>query len=279
MRILNYLSTKSKTELIVWAVFLVIIVGALDYWTGYEIAFSIFYLLPVSFAAWLAGRTPAIYISILSAGTWLMADLSAGHTYGHYSIPVWNSIARLCVFLLIAYFLTFINKLLMDEKELARHDPLTGAANHRSFTELTSRELKRALRFKRPLSIAYMDIDNFKKINDTFGHSAGDSLLAVLADTIKKNTRTMDITARLGGDEFAIVMPETRAEQAKAATSKLQNIILEAMQKHDWAVTMSIGVVTCSIPPCSVDELIKMADNLMYSAKNSGKNSIKYVVV
>ncbi len=279
LQIIDYFSRKTRTNIITTAIVMVLLLGVLDYLTGYELSFSIFYLLPVLFAGWFAGRGTAVSISLMSAISWLCAELLAGKTYSHYSIPAWNSIMRLLFFLLFAYLLTVVRMLLEKEKELARIDPLTGAANLRHFTELTNRELKRSTRFKRPITLAYMDIDNFKQINDIHGHSTGDSLLSVIASTIRKNIRATDVIARLGGDEFAILMPETRNEQAKSAIEKLQKSIHTAMAEHSWPVTMSVGVATCNNPPCTVDEFIKMADNLMYAAKNSGKNMIKYVAI
>ena len=279
LNILDYFSRKSRIEITALGIVLAIIMGFLDYLTGYEVAFSIFYLVPVFFVAWFAGIWLALIVSVLSAAIWLLADILAGHTYSSPLIPFWNFVTRLGFFLLASYVATVISKLLEREKELVRLDSLTGVSNRRYFTEITAKELRRAQRYRRPITLAYMDIDNFKEINDRSGHSTGDALLGVFSETIKKNIRITDLIARLGGDEFAILMPETRSEHAKAAMSKVQKVILESMQRHGWTVTVSVGVVTCNDAPCSVDELIKMADNLMYSAKNDGKNIIKYVVL
>jgi diguanylate cyclase (GGDEF)-like protein len=139
-------------------------------------------------------------------------------------------------------------------------------------------EINRARRYEHPLTVAYIDLDNFKTINDRFGHSMGDNLLRLVADTIKNNIRLIDTVVRMGGDEFAILLPETGPEAAKAITRKIQKINLELMQKNGWPVTFSIGVVTFISPPSTVDEILKRSDNLMYSAKNNGKNTIKYEV-
>lgn len=211
---IKYLSRQPKSFLMVLGISLCIVLGGIDYLTGYEVSFSIFYLLPVFLVAWFVGRRAAIFISILSALIWMLADLTSGHTYSHYAIPFWNSIMRLGFFLMAAYFLAAIRKLLAHVTELSRRDPLTGVANGRYFSELVSVEINRSFRFNRPLTLAYMDIDNFKQINDSLGHSTGDDLLHLVAETIKKNVRSIDIIARLGGDEFAILLPETGYEQS-----------------------------------------------------------------
>jgi diguanylate cyclase (GGDEF)-like protein len=102
--------------------------------------------------------------------------------------------------------------------------------------------------------------------------------LRLVAKTIKDNIRLTDTVARVGGDEFAILLPETGPELAEAITRKVQKINLEIMQKNGWPVTFSIGVVTFINPPSTVDEILKISDNLMYFAKNNGKNTIKYEV-
>lgn len=158
-------------------------------------------------------------------------------------------------------------------------DPLTKIGNRRAFMKLSSLEIKRANRSKRPLSVAYVDIDNFKYINDHFGHSAGDTLLMLVAKIIKHTTRETDITTRLGGDEFVVLMSDSEAESAYSAAAKIQRNILRLMQENEWPVTCSIGLVTFNCPPNSTDDLIKEADTTMYSAKQNGKNMIRHKII
>lgn len=252
------------------------VVGVIDHLTGPEVAFSIFYLIPISLVTWFVGKWSGFSISIASAVTWLAADLSAGHTYSHYIIPYWNSTVRLGFFFIVTFSLSALKRFLEQESELARKDYLTGVANGRYFTELASSEIDRARRYGRPFTVVYIDIDNFKSINDSFGHSMGDTLLASVGRTIRSGIRTTDIAARLGGDEFTILMPETDLESAQEFLGRLKNQFLDAMQRNGWPVTFSIGVVTFISPPITVDEMIRMADDLMYSAKKSCKGTIKY---
>ena len=262
-------------------VLLVISVGVIDRLTGYEASFSIFYLLPIALVSWFAKRSHAVIISILSAVTWLWADISAGHTYSRLAIPFWNAIMIFGFFLTATYLscsLVMIKKLLEKEEKFARTDFLTGVANSRAFNESAKIEIDRSVRFSHSLSIAYIDIDNFKQVNDAFGHSQGDNLLQLIAKTIKDNTRSIDIVSRLGGDEFAYLFPETNQENAKTAINKMQTELLRIVKNHNWPVTFSIGVLTC-YKSCKLEELIKEADNLMYTAKESGKNKIEYKIM
>jgi len=256
---------------------LVILVGIVDYLTGYEVALTLFYLLPVSLVAWFDKRNLAIMVSILSAVTWLWANLAAGHTYSHLLIPVWNTFILLAYFLITVFSLSEIKKLLENEQKSARTDFLTGAANSRAFYESARMEMERASRFNHPLTLAYIDIDNFKQVNDSLGHTHGDSLLQSVAQTIKNNIRSIDLLARLGGDEFAVLFPETGEQNAKTALEKVQKEIMGVVRKNNWPVTFSIGAVTC-YKFCDIDKLIKQADALMYIVKESGKNRIEYKI-
>jgi diguanylate cyclase (GGDEF)-like protein len=167
---------------------------------------------------------------------------------------------------------------LAQEKEISRIDFLTGIPNRRSFIELANMEINRARRYQHPFTMVCIDLDNFKAVNDCFGHSTGDILLRLVAHTIQENIRVTDTVARLGGDEFAILLPETGRNVAEVIMQKVQKINLDIMRKHGWPVTLSIGVVTLVSPPSTVDEVLKTSDRLMYTAKDNGKNSIQYEV-
>lgn len=271
----KYLEKIPKLIIFIISVILVILFGVLDYVTGYEIAFSIFYLQPVSLASWFGKRSHAVIVCILSAATWLIADIYGGNTNIHLVIPVWNSIVRLAFFLISAFSLLEIKRLLDLERTFARTDFLTNIANSRAFYDSVKIESDRFVRFNRPFTVAYIDIDNFKQVNDSFGHSQGDNLLQSVAKTIKDNIRTIDVISRLGGDEFAILFPETNEVNARAALDKVQKALLDMVINNNWPVTFSIGAVIC-YKSCNADELIKEADTLMYKVKESGKNRIEY---
>ncbi|MBU0533852.1 MAG: GGDEF domain-containing protein [Candidatus Omnitrophica bacterium] len=251
--------------------------GLLDHLTGYEMSFSIFYLLPIIGVSWFHRTSRAVIISILSTLTWLIADVTSGNRYSNFIIPLWNAIMRLGFFFIITFFVANIKDLLEKEHLSARIDFLTEVNNSRAFYELAKTEINRVSRFPSPFTIAYIDIDNFKKVNDILGHNSGDELLHSLANNLKNNTRSIDIIGRLGGDEFAVFMPETNEEQAKTAINKIHKYLSEAVQSNKWPISFSIGVITC-FRACKLEELIKEADNLMYSVKKDGKNGIKYKI-
>lgn len=255
---------------------LIAIIGTLDFLTGYELSFSVFYVIPIFLVTWFAGRKLGIMTSIVSAFVWFVADIVAAHPYSHALIPVWNSLIRLTFFLVITYLFSSLKNSTEREKELSRKDYLTGAANSRFFYKLAQMEIDRFQRYAHPFSLAFIDLDNFKFVNDQFGHAAGDQVLRTVVSSVKKHSRKTDTIARLGGDEFALLLSETNQESARIVLPKIQDMLLEEMRQNNWPITFSIGVLTCNATPLTTDELVKMTDDLMYSVKKSSKNAIKY---
>ena len=145
----------------------------------------------------------------------------------------------------------------------------------RAFAEFSQREMDLSRRHKRPFTLAYIDLDNFKMINDRFGHNLGDKLLHLAVETIKGSLRTTDVVARLGGDEFAMLLPETPQEVAHVVVTNLRKGLLEEMRQKQWPITFSIGVLTCQVVPPTVDALVYRVDELMYLVKREGKDGIK----
>lgn len=172
-----------------------------------------------------------------------------------------------------------INLVLQREKELARTDALTGLANRRAFYEALRAERSRASRYGRPITLAYVDLDNFKRVNDTLGHAIGDELLVCVADLLRSNLRMSDSVGRLGGDEFALLLPETGPQHAEGLLKKLAAVLNAAMQAQKWPVTFSIGAAAFLDNPPPMEEMIRTADELMYSVKKSGKNRVSVALM
>ncbi|MFO1424783.1 MAG: GGDEF domain-containing protein [Candidatus Competibacteraceae bacterium] len=278
MNLLENLERQSKPLIILLGFLLVFVVGICDFLSGYEIAFSLFYVIPISLVTWFTGRSPGMIVSLVSAIVWLWADAASGHPYSSLFIPVWNSFIRLSFFIIITLLLSKLRRAMDIERELARIDGLTGAVNSRFFYELARMEIDRLKRYKHSFTLAYLDLDNFKIVNDQFGHATGDRALRVVVNFIIKNVRKTDVLARLGGDEFSLLLPETSQESARMIILKIQNGLLEEMKKNHWPITFSIGVLTCITAPPTTDELVRIADELMYSVKYEGKNAVKYSI-
>jgi diguanylate cyclase (GGDEF)-like protein len=272
VKILPDLEKPGKSFLILAAYELIIIIGFIDYVTGSELAFSAFYVIPICLITWVTNQRFGLVASNVSALVWFFADITTADPYSSQLVPIWNTLIRLTFFVIITLLLSSLKNSL----RLAHTDYLTSAVNLRYFHEIAQMEINRCERYQHPFSIAYIDLDNFKTMNDQFGHFSGDEVLRTLVATARSVIRRTDFIARLGGDEFAILFPETDQESAHFIFSKIQDLFTEEMQKKGWPITFSVGILTCRTSPHTADELIKMADNLMYAAKADGKNTVKY---
>jgi diguanylate cyclase (GGDEF)-like protein len=166
----------------------------------------------------------------------------------------------------------------LELRDLATHDALTRVLNARSFAERVTQELERNRRYGRSMAVLYLDLDDFKAVNDAHGHQTGDAVLRLVADAIRRAVRQADIVGRLGGDEFAVLMPETAADEADAVAQRLA-VSLAAAFRGSPAVTASIGVVSCSATTAEADDVIRRADQAMYEAKRTGKNRVVNVAM
>lgn len=273
-RLLNFLSERSRLSLWLMAVFGVLLLGVIDYATGTVITIALFYLLPISAASWSLGRRSGQVVALLSALVLEGAQVLSGESGA--LLIAWNAATRLGIFLVIASLIAEFRHLLRRQTELSLTDPLTDAHNRRAFQETAERELQTMRRHPQPLSFGFMDMDNFKIVNDTLGHAAGDQVLIAVAETLRSKLRGADVMARLGGDEFGILMPQTDPTAARRAVPRLMAALADEVDRHNWPVRFSVGVVTCAVAPPDVDSLIRLGDELMYAAKRAGKDRIEY---
>jgi len=270
------LGNLSRNSILVLSLLLVGALGWLDYASGFEISFSFFYLIPILITTWYAGRNYGYLITFISILTWTISNKLAGQVYSHEVIRYFNSGIRFGVFVMISWMLNELQIVIQNERALARVDDLTGIFNRREFYDRAYLELTLAERYKRPFSLAYFDLDLFKKVNDEMGHQQGDHVLRVITNLVSLNIRKTDTFARLGGDEFALLLPNVKQDDAKHIIPKLVQAVKDEMQAINSPVTLSVGVITFLSPPKSVDEMINGADALMYQAKLLGKNKILY---
>lgn len=161
--------------------------------------------------------------------------------------------------------------------ELAIHDGLTELFNHREFQRLLRHEIERSKRTKKPISLLFLDIDNFKNYNDTFGHKQGDNALKIVAGILKEQVRQIDVAARYGGEEFAIILPGTAATKASAIAERIRKavntqpfIVNEKMNQ----LSVSIGIAEFPETAEKAGDLIEAADLALYSAKKTGRDRV-----
>jgi len=266
----------STAVTLVAATLLLLVVGYVDYVTGTEVRVFPLYFLPVAAVALRLGRAAGLGAALVCAVTWLGANFPAAASAP--AVSAVNTLVMLVAFSVIALLTAAQRSWLERERNLSRTDSLTGLRNTRGFYELAANEIARATRYRRPLTLAYVDLDNFKDVNDRHGHARGDEVLVAAARTLSRASRSSDVVGRLGGDEFAVLLPETGAAAGEAAVLKLQALLRHALERHGWSVTASIGVVSFETPPPDVEALVHAADALMYEVKAAGKNALRCAV-
>lgn len=191
---------------------------------------------------------------------------------------LWNAGSDLVLFLVIVALVRWIREAVVAQWAIALSDPLTGLANAPAFFSRLSTEISRSLRYGRVFTLAYLDLDRFREVNNTLGHAEGDHVLRQLAETMKTTMRGSDLTARLGGDEFGILLPETAYAEAEGALEKLRAKLDWTMRDRGWPVTLSIGAVTFESPADSAEAAARIADGLMHAARRDGGDRIRHLL-
>lgn len=269
------IAPPSRSVLAAGIVVIVAVVFLLDRLTAPYFSFTPLYLLPIAAAAWIWTWRVAVVTAIVSA----LAHF-AGHSLPRRPETEWipvagDSLALLAMFLLFVWFVSWLHQSTAKALRAARVDALTGLAQRAIFLERGRWELARAARYARPLTIAYLDIDRFKTVNDRFGHEAGDRVLATVGAMLQKGVRTFDLVGRLGGDEFALLLPETDAVEAGVLLQRLRGKLAALLAPDRSPVTLSIGAVTIAdASDVSLETLVARADALMYAVKRASGNGL-----
>jgi diguanylate cyclase (GGDEF)-like protein len=279
--LLNALARTKVCSLFAAWILIGLIVEA-DYWTGYEIGVGFFYLFPIMLVAWCFGRAGGLLMAGVCAIAWALVQFAADHPcYTPHPLHLfWNSVMRLAVFSAVAHLVATLRHAFDSQWYLARTDPLTKVTNRRHFLEILDIENKRRYgRERHPFSVAFIDIDHFKQLNDGFGHHVGDLALSLIAGVLRENLRELDVVGRLGGDEFGILLPETDAKSAQIVSERFLGAVTLAVQRQGWPIGLSVGFVTVAGGDIDVDHLLQLADAMMYQAKSAGKNRVEHTVV
>ncbi len=259
-----------------------VLLTLLVYWvnavTPSTARFGILYTIPVLLVTWTEGLVWGI---LLAATTTVFREATASVQMPADTPLQWRILNGLAYLAVLGVAMAGLQSLRRSQAQLARlvtQDQLTSVLNARAFVARLGQELDRNRRYPRPLALLYMDLDNFKVINDTHGHQTGDAVLRLVADSMRSSVRHADVVGRLGGDEFAVLMPETDAALADAAAKRLI-AGLRNVFKGTPNVTASIGVVSCAATDASTDDLLRRADQAMYDAKKSGKDRVVQVAL
>jgi diguanylate cyclase (GGDEF)-like protein len=210
------------------------------------------------------------YTHAIRGGFRLTGELLAAVALAVAAVRIGGILGTVAVVMVIVRF----HGALAAERRLATIDAATGALNRRAFTAVAERERRRAERSGRPLSLAYLDLDGLKDVNDRLGHRAGDRALRAAAAALASSLRAGDLIGRVGGDEFALLLPDTDVLGAARASERVRHTVAAACRERDVPVTVSVGTATFRFPPTSVDDMLSAADRLMYRSKEAGGNRV-----
>ncbi|MGE5344524.1 MAG: GGDEF domain-containing protein [Acidithiobacillales bacterium] len=261
------------------AALLVGLVSLLEWMAGEDVSVSFFYMLPILLATWKGGLFPGFILNASCAAIrLLLVVVWQGPDLLRRPALYWDLVFEGVFFITLTLIAAALRDLNLRQSLLARTDPLTGVANRRAFYERAELELSRMRRLMEELTVAYIDVDDFKQVNDELGHEAGDDLLRDVAATFVGRVRSTDLVARLGGDEFALLLSATGSGAARALLDELCATLAAEMTRQSWPVTFSVGAVTFARPPASANDLLRRVDEMMYRVKREGKGGLRHVV-
>jgi diguanylate cyclase (GGDEF)-like protein len=247
------------------------LISGLDYATGLDYTFSLFYYIVVALGALLLGRWLGFVTSALTVILWTAVSLANGMHYGQIGGLVWAIVTRVTTLVLLVSLVTTLQDLAFELGHLAQRDPLTHVLNRRTFVEILDREVRKANRYDRPLTLAYFDIDDFKEINDRRGHQGGDGVLKALVSTIQDRIRPEDALARFGGDEFVLLLPDLSFQDAQTALGRIFGGLPAELP---GGASVSVGAMTFFPVSGDLDALVHRVDQVLYEVKRSGKGRL-----
>lgn len=238
--------------------------------------FSAFYILPIIIASWYVGLKSGLFLA-----TFCLAEYSFLFIY--YQVETFNLsvylisfIPKMVVYFFIVFILVRLKKSLKAERQLARIDSLTRIGNRKSLFERVELEMNNLRRYNKIFALVFIDIDDFKKINDTSGHIEGDRILKTFANRVNDTIRKNDALFRVGGDEFILILPQTNLEQSKIVMSKIKASLSEPDIQSKQFPTVSAGVGIFTVYIENIEDVVLYVDKLMYKVKKTGKNNVDY---
>jgi diguanylate cyclase (GGDEF)-like protein len=272
----NYQEIEDKQQRIYWIVGLfvfLILIMLVNYNTSRYVDLFSLCLVPVIVATWRLGLRIGFLVSFLSCLFGFAIDFSL-QPEADTHLLLTTALIHMNVLVFITYVCWTYQKITNNFIKLSLIDSLTCVNNRRAFFIQGEIELERVTRLHQPISVLFMDLDNFKMLNDSKGHDNGDKILLTVATLIKCRVRKIDFFARLGGDEFAIILPFTDGLGALALGRELHTMLHDVFYKKKIPITASIGIATFMKPPHSFKYAIKCADSVMYRIKKCSKNNV-----
>ena len=253
---------------------IIILLGVFRIQTQASFAVTSLVILPILVVTWMGNGNAGLLMAVTATGMWAVTDVSTTSQSNTAWIHWINALTRLSVYSLVVLITAFIRQRFEAIHNLATHDALTGLQNRRGFLDSGAAEAERSRRYSRPLAVVFIDLDNFKQLNDTKGHHAGDHALKAVANALKNGVRSTDQVARLGGDEFAALLPEIGYHEAIQTVNKVFGEMNHALNAFPPVAT-SVGVIWFEVAERAFPQMLQAADELMYEVKASGKGNVR----
>ena len=273
-RIDQYLANKPRGLVLAAGILLIALVALFSYAIGNTFRLDILYAVPIVVLTWFVGTEMGLAAALLSTLIGVLVRQVTGSASATPPIEIWNALGEFGLFFIITILAARLRQQRRQVEDLGARDLLTSVANRRSFFQAAETEIRRCKRYGSTFTFAYVDIDNFRLVNNVYGQNVGDSVLQQVAQAILTKTRDVDTVGRLGGDEFGVLFPQTDSEAASQLLKRIQELLADLIVTNRWPISFCIVVVTfCKAPP-STREMIERADKLMFSVKKSGKNGV-----
>lgn len=251
------------------------LIGLLDGIGDGRIRLTAFFLIPIMLVTWRVGRRAGYLTTFAALITLLVVSYIDKPKGTNNLLFAVDTGGRFISFFIIVAILSNLHSSFVQQKTKATRDALTTLYNRLGLQEILNVELEIARREMQPFAVFFLDCDNFKEVNDQWGHDLGDELLKTVALTLTSSIRRSDIACRLGGDEFVVYAGNVGEHESVRLISKIKTNLDAAMLNRQWPVTFSIGAAIFESPPDTLSELLRFADSLMYEAKKGGKDSLR----
>jgi len=238
-----------------------------DYLTGADVAFTALYVLLVALGAWAGGQALGVGLSTFATASWFLTETATATRRLSAAVTAWNALSELAVFLVVTALVVALRRALGAERRLAHTDLLTGLLSRRGLLAAGQVERARLQRGGRGLTVAFVDVDGFKAVNDTRGHHAGDALLQCVGETLLHELRAFDVAGRWGGDEFVLLLPDDGEDPEGALLERVRLALERAARRRGFAVGFSIGVQRFTAPAPPLEQMLQAADLRMYEDK------------